>query len=206
VAMTDPPPGPDESSPPPPEGSQVPAAPEAVIPAETPFAVVPAVTPAPPDRRLGIIRLIGILVIVAGGILVVAGIVTWIVVQTQLADENITVSEDAERFQGDKVDGPLTAYAQADVIEQHALEASGGLTYAELPRDDPVRDTVMDASFLRASLFTSVVAFGVALMAAGLGVVCVIIGIAFIVLAGRLSAPVPVAATATDLAIPTAPA
>jgi hypothetical protein len=43
-------------------------------------------------------------------------------------------------------------------------------------------------------------------MAAGLGVVLVIIGVALIVLASRLSTPGPVAATTTDLAIPTASA
>jgi hypothetical protein len=36
----------------------------------------------------------------------------------------------------------------------------------------------MSASFLRASLFTSVVAFGVAFMAAGIGVVFILIGLA----------------------------
>ena len=35
-------------------------------------------------------------------------------------------------------------------------------THAELPQDGPNRATVMTASFLQASLFTSVVAFGVA--------------------------------------------
>ena len=109
---------------------------------------------------------------VAGAIMVVAGVVTWFAVQTQLADENITVSDDADNFAGDPVDGMLTAYAEANVIEKHALEASGGLTYAELDREDPTRETVMTASFLRASLFTSVVAFGVALMAAGVGSCC----------------------------------
>ena len=58
---------------------------------------------------IGPIRWIGILVIVAGGILLVSGVVTWIVVQTQLADENITVSDDGARFEGEEVDGPLTA-------------------------------------------------------------------------------------------------
>ena len=144
--------------------------------------------------------------IVAGGILLVSGVVTWIVVQTQLADENITVSDDAARFEGEEVDGPLTAYAQADVIEKHALEASGGLTYAELERDDPVRETVMDASFLRASLFTSVVAFGVAVMAMGLGVLFIIVGIILVVLASRLAKPAPTSPLATEMVIPAAPA
>ena len=174
-----------------------------VVPA-TPTPVEPSA--AASDRRLRTIRLIGIAVMVAGAILAVSGIVTWIVVQTQLADENITVSDDAARFQGDPVDGPLTAYAQADVIEKHALEASGGLTYAEIPRDDPVRDTVMDASFLRASLFTSVVAFGVAVMALGLGLVFVIIGIALIILANRLAQPVPESPGPSDPALNAVPA
>ena len=64
------------------------------------------------------------------------------------------------------------------VIEKHALEASGDKTYAELDREDPVRVTVMNGSFLRASLFTSVLAFGVSAMAMGLGLVQVLGGLA----------------------------
>ena len=150
-----------------------------------PAGTVDAVQPAPRPSRS--IRLLSIAVIVAGVILAVSGVVTWFVVQSQLADENITVSDDADRFAGDSVDGPLTAYAEADAIEGHALEASGGLTYAELEQDDPTRETVMTASFLRASLFTSVVSFGVAAMAFGLGIVLVLIGVALLMLAGRLA-------------------
>ena len=136
--------------------------------------------------RTGTVRVLAILVIVAGAIMVAAGVVTWIAVQNTLADENITVSEDATYFAGDAVDGPWTAYSEAQTIEKHALESSSGRTYAELPRDDPNRQTVMTGSFLRASLFTSVVAFGVAAMAAALGVVLVLIGIALLRL-GRLA-------------------
>ena len=148
-------------------------------------------------RPATLVRVLGIVVIVAGAILAVAGVVTWIVVQNQLSDENITVSDDADRFAGDPVDGPLTAYAEADAIEGHALESSGGKTYAELDRDDPTRETVMTASFLRSSLFTSVVSFGVAAMAFGLGIVLILVGIALAVLAGLLRpAVVPVQASA----------
>ena len=124
------------------------------------------------------VRLLGALVMVAGLILGAAGVGTWVMVQTSLADENITVAEDAQRFAGEQVDGPLTAYYQADIIEFHSLEASGGKTYAELDREDPTRATVMNGSFLRASLFTSVVSFGVAAMAVGLGLVFAAIGYA----------------------------
>ena len=122
------------------------------------------------------VAVIGLLLVIFGAILAVAGVGTWIVVANQLSAENITVSDDAARFAGATVDTPWEAYAQAEVINKHALEASGGKTYAELPKDDPKRQTVMTASFLRASLFTSVVAFGVALMATALGVGFILTG------------------------------
>jgi hypothetical protein len=132
----------------------------------------------PPRRARGTgpLRLLAFAVMLGGLILVVAGAFTWYVVRDQLSDEKITVSDDADHFGGDPVDGPLTAYAQADVISEHALEETDGLTYAQLDQDDPRRDTVMTASFLRASLFTSVVSFGVAAFAFGLGLLLLIIG------------------------------
>lgn len=132
------------------------------------------------DRRVGAL---GSLIIAAGLILSLAGAGTWVLVQNSLADENITVADDAAHFGGQHVNGPLTAYYQADIIKHHALEASKGKTYAELDRDDPVRATVMTGSFLRASLFTSVVSFGLAAMAIGLGIVFILIGLAMRALA-----------------------
>jgi hypothetical protein len=119
---------------------------------------------------------VGIIVMVVGAIFAVAGVVTYFVVSNELANENITVSEDATYFAGKDVTGPFTAYSEAETISKHALEATGGKTYAELDREDPLRATAMQASFLRASLFTSVVAFGVAALAAVLGVMLVLIG------------------------------
>ena len=127
-------------------------------------------------RTGGRTGLIGIIVIVAGVIFAVAGVVTWFVVSDQLAAEKITVSEDADFLAGQDVTGPFTAYAEAQVINKHALDATEGKTYAELERDDPARQTAMQASFLRASLFTSVVAFGVAALATVLGILLVLIG------------------------------
>ena len=127
-------------------------------------------------RTGGRTGLIGTIVIVMGIIFAVAGVVTWFVVSDQLAAEKITVSEDADFLAGQDVTGPFTAYAEAQVINKHALEATEGKTYAELERDDPARQTAMQASFLRASLFTSVVAFGVAALATVLGILLVLIG------------------------------
>jgi len=129
-----------------------------------------------PRRNTRLVRLVGLAGIIGGVILILAGIIAWIAVSTQLRAENIVIPEDAMAFQGQTVSGPLTAYVQADIIQHHALEASGGKTYAELDRDDPVRETMMNASFLRASLFTSVVSFGLALFAFGVGVLFVLFG------------------------------
>ncbi len=133
---------------------------------------------------LGFVKITGWIVAVVGAVMLVAGGVTWFVVQDQLAAENITVAEDASFLAGNDVNGPFSAYAQADIINHHALEASGGKTYAELDREDPVRATMMNASFLRASLFTSVVAFGVAAMAMALGLVQILLGVSMTRLAG----------------------
>jgi hypothetical protein len=114
--------------------------------------------------------------IVLGVLLIIGGAATWLMVSSTLADQRITTPDDAclpER----QVRGPFTAYCQAEIIERHTLDITDGQTYAELDREDPRRDTAMNASFLQASLFTSILAFGVAAMAAGMGVIFILIGL-----------------------------
>ena len=140
------------------------------------------------------VRLIGTLSIVAGIVLLLAGAGTWATISSQLAAEKITVSEDASMLPGDKVDGPFSAYAQAQVINDHALAMSEGKTYAELDKEDPTRAVVMNGSFLRASLFTSVVSYGVSALVMGLGVLFGLVGYAL----RQLAAPAAVVADATN--------
>src|SRR5688572_26647942 len=93
--------------------------------------------------------------VLLGIVLVLGGLGTWIMVSSTLADQKIVTPEDAclpER----SVKGPFTAYCQAKVIEKHTIEATGGKTYAELDREDPLREVAQSSSFLQASLFTSV--------------------------------------------------
>ena len=124
-------------------------------------------------RRVG-----SITAIVVGIVMAVAGVLTWVVIGNTLADQKIVVSQDADCLAGDDVNGPFSAYCQAMVINKHTMGITGGKTYSELARDDPNRATAMDSAFLQASLFTSVVAFGVALMAFAVGVVLTLIGFA----------------------------
>ncbi|MDO5735388.1 MAG: aromatic ring-opening dioxygenase LigA [Propionibacteriaceae bacterium] len=141
---------------------------------------------------MNIPRVVGLISLIAGIVMVVAGGITYGTVSSQLSAENIVVPDDAAFLAGKDVRGPFTAYAQADIINRHALDASEGNTYAELgslagaakesgdqelaDKYNAQRNTVMNASFLRASLFTSVLAFGVAAMVIGLGLMFGLIG------------------------------
>lgn len=122
-------------------------------------------------------RTMGTLLMILGAVFILAGATTYVMTSQELSNANITVAEDASFLAGDHVDGPFSAYAQAQIIDKHALELTDGKTYAELDREDPLREVAMNASFLRASLFTSVVSFGVAAMAMGVGLGMILGGV-----------------------------
>ena len=155
------------------------------------------------SERTGTARVLALITLIFGVVFVIAGGVTWGAVSSNLADEKITVSPDASAFGGQTVNSPWTAFSQAMIIRHHSLTASGDKTYAEVSTElmakqadlkaagksadeiakdadvvklTGIRTTVMTGSFLRASLFTSVIAFGVALFAVGVGVVFALIG------------------------------
>ncbi|WP_435299464.1 aromatic ring-opening dioxygenase LigA [Timonella sp. A28] len=130
------------------------------------------------------VKVIGLITVIVGVIMFIAGAFAYGLVGSYLKDEKITVSSDASWLADKEVAGPFTAFSQADIINKHALDATGGKTYAELPREDPLRDTAMSASFLRASLFTSVVSFGVAALVMAVGVLFGLVGWALVKVSG----------------------
>jgi len=115
-------------------------------------------------------------IVLIGTLRVAAGIAAWLVVRSQLAAERIVVPEAGTQLHGRRVAGPVTAFAEADVIKRVALSATGGRTYGELPEGDPMAETAMNASLLRSSLFTSVLAFGMAAAEVATGVALVAVG------------------------------
>lgn len=170
-------------------------------------------------------KIAGLLAIIAAVVMAIAGIATWVVITGQLTEEKIVVPKDAAFLPGAKVQGPFSAYAQAEIIKHHALAASQGKTYAELgdlqraaqaeakaakeagdtAKEEAAtkqaadytaqRTTVMNGSFLRASLFTSVLAYGVAFLVIGLAILFGLIGWALMNLAkaaGPVAEPVVV--------------
>ena len=96
----------------------------------------------PADRRCGrhqghghgFVKITGIVIAVIGAIMFVGGASTWMLVQGSLSDERITVSEDADWFANQDVNGPLTAYSEAMV---HREARPRGLRRQDLRRARP---------------------------------------------------------------------
>ena len=132
-----------------------------------------------------LVRLVGVVSMVVGAAMVVGGVATWVTASEQLKAEKITVPGDAPFLAGAQVAGPFTAFAQAETIKKHAAAATDGKSFAELgalaseakaagndelaAQYNDKRATAQTASFLRASLMTSVIAFGVSGLVVGLG-------------------------------------
>jgi hypothetical protein len=112
-------------------------------------------------------------------------------VRDALASERIITAEDAE-IPLAPVDTAAEAKAQADVIQMHALRTTEGKTYAELDRNDPRRQTYLQAVTLRTALMESYLAFKVSDLVAGVGVLVALLGASHVVLGlylGLVTAP-----------------
>ena len=114
--------------------------------------------------------------LVGGPYMVYRGFDARAQVRAELLAENITTPADASR-PGVRVDDGPTAIVQADVIEKHMLTATGGRTFAEIDRADPVRQVAFQAATLRTALLSSALAWNVANLVIGLGVLVVALGI-----------------------------
>lgn len=124
-------------------------------------------------------------------------------VRAELVAQNITTPEDAA-IPNARVDDAATAKAMADIIDVHARKSTSGLTYSEMgrflaktgdpagtnvdteavigndgkPVANPLRNVAFQASALRTSLYSSVMAFNIADLVVGLGLMLLALGVA----------------------------
>ena len=122
-------------------------------------------------------------------------------VREELIAQNIVTPDDAS-IPNTRVDDVATARSMSDIIDVHALEATDGRTYSEMgrflatdggdtddvalavtgadgkPVSNPLRNTAFQASSLRTSLYTSVMAFEVGNLVIGLGFMVLVLGVA----------------------------
>jgi hypothetical protein len=156
-------------------------------------------------RKLFPILLIalGATFVAGGGYTVFRGLDAKDQVRTELVAQNITTPDDAS-IPGVQVNSVKTARSMANIIDHHSREAASGLTYSEMGRfmaanGDPagtsdeklallddsgnavpnaLRNTAFQASALRTSLYTSVMAFEVSTLVIGLGLMIGALGLA----------------------------
>jgi hypothetical protein len=164
----------------------------------------------------------------ASVILVVLGVAMIVVgasgrgeVRDKLAQEQIVGTPDSS-IAGQKVDTGSEAKTFADTIRKHTLEATGGLTYAEMPRavfedsgkavpedqvddalasgkaiDNPERQIWITSTALSTALNTSFFAESVATFSIAVGIALILIGIGLFLLArGVVGRPVSDSAAA----------
>ena len=145
---------------------------------------------------------LGVAFVAGGAYSIVRGLQAKDQVRDELLAQKIRTPPDAA-IPRTVVDDAATAKAMGDVIDVHARKATGGRTYAELgryaaangdtagtddekkavigpngrPVSNPLRGVAFEASALRTSLYTSVMAFNVADLVAGLGLMMAAIGV-----------------------------
>lgn len=139
---------------------------------------------------LSTLRRVGGLTLAAGSLFAAAGAGAWFAITKQLRDEKITVPGNAPLLAGKPVQDPATAYVEALVIKRNAERGAGGRTFADISEalrtvekgSDEERElrgqsaALSTAASLRTSLMTSVLAYGVSALVAGLGAFFVIVG------------------------------
>lgn len=149
------------------------------------------------------LMVLGLILLVGGGYTIMRGFDAKAQVREELLAQNITTPEDAS-IPNARVRNAETAKSMAEIIDKHARESAGGLTYAELGRfmakngdvagtSDPaqaltgadgkpvpnaVRNTAFQSSALQTSLYTSVMAFNVADLVVGLGAMMLALAVA----------------------------
>lgn len=147
------------------------------------------------------LMVLGLVFLGAGAYTVHRGVDAKDLVRRELLAQQITTPADAS-IPGAVVDDPATARSMADVIDRHARAATDGRTYSEIgrylaegggdtndaeaavtgaggrPVANPVRDVAFQASALRTSLYTSVMAFNVGDLVMGLGLMIGVLGLA----------------------------
>jgi hypothetical protein len=148
-----------------------------------------------------IVMVIGIAFVIAGLVAAGAGIYTQSFVVQQLTAQNITTPEDAS-IPNAPVNSMATALSMANIIQHHAADSGGGLTYAQMgrfavegadpagtnnrdealldaagnPVSNQARNTQLTAAGLVTSLSLSAMAIGIAYAAIALGVGFAVLG------------------------------
>jgi hypothetical protein len=149
------------------------------------------------------LMLLGLVFVAAGVYTASRGFDAKSTVKHELVAQNITTTPDAS-MPNVQVNSIASAQSMADIIDHHARDGAGGLTYSELgrfmaadgsvagtsdeaaalmgadgkPVANALRNTAFQASSLRTSLYASIMAFNIADLVVGLGAMILVLGLA----------------------------
>jgi hypothetical protein len=147
------------------------------------------------------LMIFGLIFVAAGLYTVSRGFDARKQVRAELVAQHITTTPDAA-VPNVPVQDAKTAKVMADIIDHHSREATGGKTYSQMgrylakdgtdtndetlavkdaggkPVSNPLRTVAFQAAALRTSLYTSVMAFNVAELVIGLGLLIGALGLA----------------------------
>jgi hypothetical protein len=173
-------------------------------PIET-VAVAPTPETRPSTSRL--LTVVAILAVIVGSFSIVGGLGGLAYTYRSAAVENITTPGDAVIAEA-PVRGPLTMWAQSEVITRHQLDRTDGLRYAEMDRlvpqldeagnpvvgedgepvmvDNQVRLSWLDATALTTVLGMGIIAYAFSLFAIAVGGVLLGIGLVGLRLRGSV--------------------
>lgn len=152
-------------------------------------------------KKSGLLLTAAIVALVVGFGAVAGGVFgawyTW----DQAVTQGVTTPEDAVIPEA-AVRGPLTMWAQADIITKHQLERTDGLYYSEMPRQVPAVDEAgqpildeageqvmvpnearaswLDATTLTTALSLGIISYALSAMAIAVGSALVLTGFVFL--------------------------
>lgn len=124
------------------------------------------------------------LAILVGIIMIVGGIWAICFTYQNVTQEKIVTPSDAS-IPDASVRGPFTLKSQADIIRDHTLETTNGLTYAEMSRTDENRPLWITATTLTTALNLGIITYVFSGLILLFGLISVWTGIIFFYLQKR---------------------
>lgn len=102
---------------------------------------------------------VGTMVALAGAVILTLGVAGWGSWREELASQHIIVSQEGRFFPGQPVDGPLSAFSQAEVVQTHLLEETDGTPFAHVSENDPHKILSIESTVTRTYLLSAVMGF-----------------------------------------------
>lgn len=121
-----------------------------------------------------IVLLVGLVSIALGGFFIQTGFAKADLLHETMVKQNITYTGAGGTISG-IIDTPQEAQAMADVLQEHSSKYG---SYSAMTKDDPNRQTVLNALTMSSSLELAVLGFGLTDIVKATGAFMVLIGLA----------------------------